>query len=115
MLSHRNLLVNVQAMGTAVNAGAEDVFVSWLPLYHDMGLIGACFTSMFLGFPAVLMSPLAFLSRPGAWLRAIHHHRGSISGGPNFCYEPACGAFPTRTWRGSTFPRGASLSTAPSP
>ena len=87
VLSHRNLLVNVQAMGTAVNAGAEDVFVSWLPLYHDMGLIGACFTSMFLGFPAVLMSPLAFLSRPGAWLRAIHHHRGSISGGPNFCYE----------------------------
>ena len=87
VLSHRNLLVNVQAMGTAVSAGAEDVFVSWLPLYHDMGLIGGCFASMFLGFPVVLLSPLAFLSRPSSWMRAIHRHRGTISGGPNFSYE----------------------------
>jgi 1-acyl-sn-glycerol-3-phosphate acyltransferase len=52
-----------------------------------MGLIGGCFATLFLGFPVVLMSPLAFLSRPGAWLRAIHRHRGTISGGPNFSYE----------------------------
>ncbi len=87
VLSHRNLLVNVQAMGKAVSAGPGDVFVSWLPLYHDMGLIGGCFATMFLGFPVVLMSPLAFLSRPGSWMRAIHRHRGTISGGPNFSYE----------------------------
>ena len=87
VLSHGNLLVNVQAMGAAVSATAEDVFVSWLPLYHDMGLIGGCFASMFLGFPVVLMSPLAFLSRPSSWMRAIHRHRGTISGGPNFSYE----------------------------
>jgi acyl carrier protein len=87
VLTHANLLANVQAMGKAVSAGAADVFVSWLPLYHDMGLIGGCFATMFLGFPVVLMSPLAFLSRPGAWLRAIHRHRGTISGGPNFSYE----------------------------
>jgi acyl carrier protein len=87
VLTHENLLVNVQAMGKAVSAGAQDVFVSWLPLYHDMGLIGGCFASMFLGFPVVLMSPLAFLSRPSSWLRAIHRHRGTISGGPNFSYE----------------------------
>ena len=87
VLSHANLLVNVQAMGAAVRAGPADVFVSWLPLYHDMGLIGGCFATMFLGFPVVLMSPLAFLSRPSAWLRAIHRHRGTISGGPNFSYE----------------------------
>ena len=87
VLSHRNLLVNVQAMGAAVRAGPEDVFVSWLPLYHDMGLIGGCFATMFLGFPVVLMSPLAFLSRPSSWMRAIHRHRGTISGGPNFSYE----------------------------
>ncbi|HEY2337023.1 MAG TPA: AMP-binding protein [Burkholderiales bacterium] len=87
VLTHENLLANVQAMGKAVNAGPADVFVSWLPLYHDMGLIGGCFATMFLGFPVVLMSPLAFLSRPSSWLRAIHRHRGTISGGPNFSYE----------------------------
>lgn len=87
VLTHANLLANVRVMGKAARAGADDVFVSWLPLYHDMGLIGGCFATMVLGFPVVLMSPLAFLSRPGAWLRAIHRHRGTISGGPNFCYE----------------------------
>jgi hypothetical protein len=87
VLTHANLLVNVRAMGKAVDVTPDDVFVSWLPLYHDMGLIGGCFATMFLGFPVVLMSPLAFLSHPGAWLRAIHRHRGTISGGPNFCYE----------------------------
>jgi 1-acyl-sn-glycerol-3-phosphate acyltransferase len=87
VLSHANLLANVQAMGKAVSAGPDDVFVSWLPLYHDMGLIGGCFATMFLGFPVVLMSPLAFLARPGSWLRAIHRHRGTLSGGPNFSYE----------------------------
>jgi acyl carrier protein len=87
VLSHESLLVNVQGMGAAVSAGTSDVFVSWLPLYHDMGLIGGCFATMFLGFPVVLMSPLAFLSRPSAWMRAIHRHRGTISGGPNFSYE----------------------------
>ena len=87
VLSHENLLVNVQAMGAAVRADSADVFVSWLPLYHDMGLIGGCFATMFLGFPVVLMSPLAFLARPSQWLRAIHRHRGTISGGPNFSYE----------------------------
>src|SRR5437016_7462067 len=74
-------------MGKAARATTEDVFVSWLPLYHDMGLIGGCFATMYLGFPVVLMSPLAFLSRPSQWLRAIHRHRGTISGGPNFSYE----------------------------
>src|ERR1041384_8074323 len=74
-------------MGGGARATSADVFVSWLPLYHDMGLIGGCFATMVLGFPVVLMSPLAFLSRPSEWLRAIHRHRGTISGGPNFSYE----------------------------
>jgi acyl carrier protein len=87
VLTHANLLANVRVMGRGARAGADDVFVSWLPLYHDMGLIGGCFATMYLGFPVVLMSPLAFLSRPGAWLRALHRHRGTISGGPNFAYE----------------------------
>ena len=87
VLTHANLLANVRAMGRAARATSEDVFVSWLPLYHDMGLIGGCFATMYLGFPVVLMSPLAFLSRPSQWLRAVHRHRGTISGGPNFAYE----------------------------
>ena len=87
VLSHANLMANVRAMGAAVNANPEDVFVSWLPLYHDLGLIGANFASLVLGFPTVLMSPLAFLSRPASWLRAIHRHRGTMSGGPNFSFE----------------------------
>jgi len=87
VLTHDNLLANVRAMGQAARATSDDVFVSWLPLYHDMGLIGGCFATMYLGFPVVLMSPLAFLSRPSAWLWAIHRHRGTISGGPNFSYE----------------------------
>jgi acyl carrier protein len=87
VLTHANLLANVRALGKAARATSADVFVSWLPLYHDMGLIGGCFCTMYLSFPVVLMSPLAFLSRPSQWLRAIHRHRGTISGGPNFCYE----------------------------
>jgi acyl carrier protein len=87
VLTHANLLANARAMIKAARASSEDVFVSWLPLYHDMGLIGGCFATMYGGFPVVLMSPLAFLSRPSQWLRAIHRHRGTISGGPNFSYE----------------------------
>jgi len=87
VLSHANLMANVRAMGAAVNANPEDVFVSWLPLYHDLGLIGANFASLVLGFPTVLMSPLAFLSRPASWMRSIHRHRGTMSGGPNFAFE----------------------------
>jgi acyl carrier protein len=87
VLSHANLMANVRAMGAAVDASPADVFVSWLPLYHDLGLIGANFASLVLGFPTVLMSPLAFLSRPVSWMRAIHRHRGTLSGGPNFCFE----------------------------
>ncbi len=87
VLTHANLVANIRAMAAAVNAGPNDVFVSWLPLYHDMGLIGAWFAALYLGFPTVLMSPLAFLSHPGRWLWAIHRHRGTLSGGPNFSYE----------------------------
>jgi acyl carrier protein len=87
VLTHANLVTNIRGMGEAVQANANDVFVSWLPLYHDMGLIGAWFAALYLGFPTVLMSPLTFLSHPSRWLWAIHRHRGTLSGGPNFCYE----------------------------
>jgi acyl carrier protein len=87
VLTHANLLANVRALGEAVQVGDADVFVSWLPLYHDMGLIGAWLGPLYFGFPLVLMSPLTFLARPGRWLQAIHRHRGTISAAPNFAYE----------------------------
>ncbi|MEF8769760.1 AMP-binding protein [Candidatus Accumulibacter contiguus] len=87
MLSHANLLANLRAMGEAIGASSDDVFVSWLPLYHDMGLIGAWFGSLYFGMRLVLMSPLAFLSRPVRWLHAISRHRGTLSPAPNFAYD----------------------------
>jgi len=87
VLTHANLLANVRAMGKAVEATPDDVFVSWLPLYHDMGLIGAWFGSMYFAMLLVVMSPLSFLSRPKSWLWAIHQYRGTLSASPNFGYE----------------------------
>jgi len=86
-LTHANLLANIRAMRQAARATPTDVFVSWLPLYHDMGLIGAGLGSMVIGFPLVLMSPLAFLARPASWLEAISRQRGTLSAAPNFAYE----------------------------
>ena len=87
VLSHGDVLASLEAMAAALGATPRDVFVSWLPLYHDMGLIGAWMGSLYYGFPLVLMSPLDFLARPVRWLEAIHRHRGSLSGGPSFAYE----------------------------
>ncbi len=87
MLSHANLLANLRAMGRHIGAGSGDVFVSWLPLYHDMGLIGACLGGLYHAFPLVVMSPLSFLARPARWLWAIHRHRGTLSAAPNFAFD----------------------------
>jgi acyl carrier protein len=87
MLSHANLLANIRAMGRAVAVDSHDVFVSWLPLYHDMGLIGAWLGSLYFAFPLVVMPPASFLMRPSRWLWAIHRYRGTLTSAPNFAYE----------------------------
>jgi 1-acyl-sn-glycerol-3-phosphate acyltransferase len=87
VLTHANLLSNLSAMQRVTGVTSGDCFVSWLPLYHDMGLIGACLGALVLGFPLVLMSPFAFLSRPARWLRAIDRYRATITAAPNFAYE----------------------------
>lgn len=87
VLTHANLLANIRAMGEATQATSADVFVSWLPLYHDMGLIGAWFGSLYYAIPLVIMPPMAFIARPERWLRAIHRYRGTLSAAPNFAYE----------------------------
>lgn len=89
MLTHANLLANVRSIGEALGLRNEDVGVSWLPLYHDMGLIGAWLMPLYFGLPVVVMSPLAFLSRPAKWLRAFHRYHGTIGAAPNFAYELA--------------------------
>jgi len=87
MLSHGQLLANIRAMGEALGIGPGDRFASWLPLYHDMGLIGAWLGSLYFGMPLLVMSPLAFLSRPVRWLQAISAHGATISAAPNFAYD----------------------------
>ncbi|NKN33775.1 AMP-binding protein [Marichromatium bheemlicum] len=87
MLSHAELLANIRAMGAAVAITPEDRFVSWLPLYHDMGLIGAWLGSLYFAIPLISFSPLTFLARPRRWLQAIDHHRATLSAAPNFAYE----------------------------
>lgn len=87
VLTHANILANILSLGCALDVRAEDVFVSWLPLYHDMGLIGAWLGTFYFGLPLVVMSPLAFLNRPLRWLEAIHRYRGTLSAAPNFAYE----------------------------
>ena len=89
VLSHANLLANIRVMGRAAAVTSTDRFVSWLPLYHDMGLIGAWLATMYHAVPLVLMPPTSFLARPSRWLWAIHRHRATISAGPNFAYEIA--------------------------
>ena len=87
VLTHANLLANIRAWGRAVRLDSTDVVVSWLPLYHDMGLIGTWLGSVYHASLLVLMSPLDFLARPERWLWAIHTHRGTATAAPNFAYE----------------------------
>lgn len=87
MISHANVLANLRAMGTTIAVTSADTFVSWLPLYHDMGLIGAWLGCLYYGAPLVLMPPQSFLLRPERWLWAIHRYRATLSAAPNFAYE----------------------------
>ena len=87
VLTHENVLANVRGIGRAVEARPDDAVVSWLPLYHDMGLIGSWLFSVYHGFPITVMSPLAFLSRPERWLWALSDSRGTLCPAPNFSFE----------------------------
>jgi len=87
LLSHANLLANIRAIGDAIEIRPDDVAVSWLPLYHDMGLIGSWLGALYFGIPIAILSPLAFLARPARWLQAIHAHRATVSAAPNFGFD----------------------------
>ncbi len=88
VVTHRNLLSNVEAIRTAWGGGndrARGVF--WLPLHHDMGLIGGVLTSIYVGATTYFMPPEAFIERPLRWLEAIAKHGGTITAAPNFAYQ----------------------------
>ncbi len=87
MLTHANLLANIRAMVRGCGATPAETFVSWLPLYHDMGLIGAWLGVLCVGARLVLMSPVSFMGRPIRWLRAISAWKGTLSAAPNFAYD----------------------------
>jgi fatty-acyl-CoA synthase len=89
VLTHANISANVSAIiaPDRLAISERDVAVSWLPLYHDMGLIGMLLCAVFAGIDAVVMSPVLFLKRPSAWLEAISTYRGTVSFAPNFAYD----------------------------
>jgi natural product biosynthesis luciferase-like monooxygenase protein len=87
MVSHGNLVTNEKMIQHAFGVTEESVIVGWLPLFHDMGLIGNVLQALWSGARCVLLSPASFLRRPVNWLNAISKYRASISGGPNFAYD----------------------------
>ncbi len=87
LLTHANILSNLNAVGEAIQVTSQDRVASWLPLYHDMGLIGCWFGSLYYSVPLSIMSPLNFISRPESWLWSLHSHRATLTAAPNFAYE----------------------------
>ena len=87
MVTHRNILHNQQAIQQAFEHNDSTIMLSWLPLFHDMGLIGHVLQPFYLGIASILMPPLVFLQRPQRWLKAISHYRVTTSGAPNFAYQ----------------------------
>ena len=87
MVSHSNLLHNERLIQSAFRQTDESIIVGWLPLYHDMGLIGNVLQPLYLGASSILMAPTTFLQSPVRWLQAISDYRATTSGAPNFAYD----------------------------
>ncbi len=87
MVTHGNIIHNQQMIAQAFGHSEKSIYVCWLPLFHDMGLIGNVLQAMYLGIPCILMPPVAFLQKPIRWLEAISKYRATTSGAPNFAYD----------------------------
>ncbi|BBD63728.1 amino acid adenylation [Nostoc commune NIES-4072] len=87
MLTHGNILHNEEMIRRSFQHTEESIVVGWLPLFHDMGLIGNVLQPLYLGIPSILMSPVEFLQQPLRWLKAISRYKATTSGGPNFAYD----------------------------
>jgi acyl-CoA synthetase (AMP-forming)/AMP-acid ligase II len=87
MITHAHLMHNLSAIRHSMGLTQHSLFVGWLPLFHDMGLIGNLLQPLYLGIPCVLMPAIAFVQKPLRWLRAVSTYRATVSGGPNFAYD----------------------------
>jgi acyl-CoA synthetase (AMP-forming)/AMP-acid ligase II/aryl carrier-like protein len=87
MVSHDNLLYNLRDFNDGYGHDAESVMVSWLPTFHDLGLVYGVFMPLYVGFRAVLLDPLHFLARPMRWMEAFSRHRGTHGPSPNFAFD----------------------------
>ncbi|MCK4677875.1 MAG: AMP-binding protein [Bacteroidales bacterium] len=87
MVSHLNIMRNSECLRHSFELSTSSVSVSWLPTFHDMGLILGAIQPVYTGFPGVLLPPVSFLQKPVRWLRAITKYKGTIGGGPNFGYD----------------------------
>src|SRR5262249_29478167 len=87
MVTHSNLISNVRVLIERFNVPASKSLVSWLPHYHDMGLVGPILCALVAGRPAILMSPTDFLRHPVSWLEAISRYHSGIMTAPTFAYE----------------------------
>lgn len=87
MVSHNNILHNEKVIHHAYGLSRKSMGVGWLPLFHDMGLIGNFLQPLYVGFPIILFSPSAFIQKPVMWLELISHYRATTSGGPNFAFD----------------------------
>jgi acyl-CoA synthetase (AMP-forming)/AMP-acid ligase II len=97
VVTHENLLQNLEMIHLSFNTTRASTFVSWIPLYHDMGLIMTALEAFYVGACCALMSPAAFVQRPMVWLRAIQEYRGEISCVPNFAFDLCVSRFSPET------------------
>jgi len=87
MITHGNILGNTESLTLTNNANGDDIFVNWLPLFHDMGLVCTLLWPVYLGVQSVMMAPATFVRNPLIWLQSINRYRGSVCGAPNFAYD----------------------------
>ncbi|MGJ3250239.1 MAG: fatty acyl-AMP ligase [Elainellaceae cyanobacterium] len=90
MITHQCLLHNQRVLQMAFGHTDASIGVGWLPMFHDMGLIGNVLQALYLGTSCILMSPIAFIQKPIRWLQVISNYRATTSGGPNFAYDLLC-------------------------
>ena len=87
MITHRNIMRNCEFIRQSFGFSRKTIAISWLPTFHDMGLVGQVFQPVYTGFPSVLMSPVAFFQQPVRWLNAFTKYKGTMGGAPNFAYD----------------------------
>lgn len=87
MVSHKNIVCNLEFIRQSFNLTPESVSVSWLPAFHDMGLIDAVIGAVYNGYTSVLMAPVSFIQKPSRWLKAITKYKGTHGGAPNFAFD----------------------------